>query len=100
VLHEVSGTKVKELTINPKQSISMQRHAQRSEYWHVSHGACDVLSTMPNGYALPLVLLKEHMNYQVPRGEWHKISNPYDVPCRIVEIQYGATCSEDDIERK
>jgi D-beta-D-heptose 7-phosphate kinase/D-beta-D-heptose 1-phosphate adenosyltransferase len=100
VLHEVPGTKVKELTINPGQSLSMQRHASRAEYWHVSHGACDVFSMMPNGYALPVVLLSEHMNYHVPTGQWHKLTNPYEVPCKIVEIQYGAACTEEDIERR
>lgn len=100
VLHEVSGTKVKELTIMPGQSLSMQRHACRAEYWHVSHGACDVFSMMPNGYALPVVLLSEHMNYHIPRGEWHRLTNPYEVPCKIVEIQYGASCTEEDIERR
>ena len=100
VLHDVSGTKVKELTINPGETLSMQRHAKRAEYWHVSHGACDVFGTMPNGYALPVVLLKEHMNYQIPRGEWHRVANPYEVPCKIVEIQYGEVCAEDDIERR
>jgi D-beta-D-heptose 7-phosphate kinase/D-beta-D-heptose 1-phosphate adenosyltransferase len=100
VLHEVSGTKVKELTIMPGQSLSMQRHASRAEYWHVSHGACDVFSMMPNGYALPVVLLSEHMNYHVPTGQWHRLTNPYEVPCKIVEIQYGAACTEEDIERR
>lgn len=100
VLHEVSGTKVKELTINPGERLSMQRHFKRNEFWFVTHGACDVVSTMPNGYALPLVLLKENLQHFVPKGEWHQISNPYDVPCKIVEIQFGESCTEDDIERK
>jgi cytidyltransferase-like protein len=100
VLHEVPGTKVKELTINPGQSLSMQRHADRAEYWHVSHGACTVYGMTPNGYALPVVLLSEHMNYHVPVGAWHQLTNPYEVPCKIVEIQYGAACTEEDIERR
>lgn len=100
VLHEVSGTKVKELTIMPGQSLSMQRHADRAEYWHVSHGACAVYSMMPDGYALPVVLLSEHMNYHVAKGDWHRLTNPYEIPCKIVEIQYGAACTEEDIERR
>ena len=100
VLHEVPGTKVKELTINPGQSLSMQRHASRAEHWHVSYGACDVFSMMPDGYALPVVLLSEHMNYHVPTGQWHRLTNPYEIPCKIVEIQYGAACTEEDIERR
>ena len=100
VLHEVSGMKVKELTVNPGQSLSMQRHSHRSEYWIVSHGACVVNSMMAGGYALPPTLLKEHLEYKVPVGEWHQLTNPYEVPCKIVEIQYGEECKEEDIERK
>jgi mannose-6-phosphate isomerase-like protein (cupin superfamily) len=38
--------------------------------------------------------------YKVPVGEWHQLTNPFDVPLKIVEIQYGSQCDEDDIERK
>jgi len=99
VLHEVPGMKVKELTVDPGKSLSMQRHDHRSEYWIVSHGACVVNSMMPGGYALPPTLLKEHLEYRIPVGEWHQLTNPYDVPCKIVEIQYGERCIEEDIER-
>jgi len=37
---------------------------------------------------------------QIPQGDWHRLSNPYDVPCKIVEIQYGEACDEEDIERQ
>lgn len=100
VLHEVPGMKVKELTVNPGHSLSMQRHEHRAEYWIVSHGACIVNSMMSGGYQLPPTLLKEHLEYKVPVGEWHQLTNPYDVPCKIVEIQYGEQCTEEDIERK
>ena len=100
VLHEVPGMKVKELTVEPGQSLSMQRHAHRAEYWIVSHGACVVNSMMPGGYALPPTLLKEHLEFKVPVGEWHQLTNPYEVPCKLVEIQYGKQCTEEDIERK
>jgi len=100
VLHEVPGCKVKELTVDPGESLSMQRHALRAEYWLVTHGACIVNSMMPGGYALPPTMLKEHLEYKVPVGEWHQLTNPYDVPCKLVEIQYGKNCIEEDIERK
>jgi cytidyltransferase-like protein len=99
VLHEVPGMKVKELTVDPGKSLSMQRHDHRAEYWIVSHGACIVNSMMAGGYHLPPTLLKEHLEYRIPVGEWHQLTNPYDVPCKIVEIQYGAKCIEEDIER-
>ena len=100
VLHEVPGTKVKELTVLPGQSLSMQRHSNRTEHWHVSKGKCVVNSQMSGGYQLPPKELGLHDTHQIPNGEWHQLSNPFDEPCRIIEIQYGAQCVEEDIERK
>lgn len=99
VLHDVKGTKVKELTVEPGQRLSMQRHEHRAEYWLVSEGKCVVNSMMNNGYALPPIELDTHKSYNVAVGDWHQLTNPYDVPCRIVEIQYGNACDEADIER-
>jgi cytidyltransferase-like protein len=42
VLHEVPGMKVKELTVNPGKSLSMQKHHLRAEYWIVSEGSAIV----------------------------------------------------------
>ena len=100
VLHEVEGTKVKELTIEPGQSISLQKHDFRAEYWHITAGKAVATSYMSHGYALPAKELETHNNYQVPKGEWHKLSNPYSEPCKLVEIQYGTRCDEDDITRR
>jgi cytidyltransferase-like protein len=100
VLHEVDGTKVKELTINPGQKLSMQRHTHRAEHWHVTEGMCQIDSQMPGGYYLPPKTLSKHMTVDIPAGEWHQLANPYDEPCKLVEIQYGPKCDEDDIERR
>ena len=100
VLHEVEGTKVKELTVDPGKSLSMQRHKYRAEHWMVSEGKCVVNSKMPNGYSLPSKELTVHQAFDIPLGEWHQLTNPFDVPCRIVEIQYGEHCIEEDIERE
>lgn len=99
ILHEVSGCKVKELTIDPGKKLSMQRHFKRNEFWLVTHGMCYVNSMMPNGYVLPPTLLNEHNSKHIPVGDWHQLVNPHEVPCRIVEIQYGVECVEEDIER-
>ena len=100
VLHEVSGMKVKELTVNPGKSLSMQRHNLRAEYWIVSDGEAVVNRQMESGYSLPSVTLRKHIEYQVPIREWHQLTNPYAVPVKVVEIQYGEQCIEEDIERK
>ncbi len=100
VLHDVPGCKVKELTVEPGKSLSMQKHFKRSEYWLVSEGKAELQSMLDTGYALPTKILDQHKSYHIPQGDWHQLSNPYNEPCRIVEIQYGTECSEDDIERQ
>ena len=100
VLYQVPGTRVKELTVAPGQKLSMQRHANRSEYWLVTQGACVVYYMTPAGCVLtPPAELKAHDHYNVYQGDWHQLVNPHDVTCRIVEIQYGSACDETDIER-
>lgn len=95
VLYEIPGTKVKELTVNPGQSLSMQRHSNRAEYWHVAAG-----QGMVENANEERLILDTHQNYFIPCNEWHKLSNPFEKPCRIVEIQYGEDCIEEDIERR
>lgn len=100
VLHNVPGMKVKELTVNPGQKLSMQKHNCRAEYWIVSEGKASVASQLDGGYMMPAKVLEHHQEYKVPLGEWHQLSNPFDTPLKIVEIQYGVKCEEEDIVRK
>jgi cytidyltransferase-like protein len=94
VLHKVPGMKVKELTVNPGCSLSMQRHFKRSEHWQVSEGIAQV-DTESEVRRLNL-----HDTIEIPVGAWHRLYNISDTPCRIVEIQWGDACEETDIERK
>jgi mannose-1-phosphate guanylyltransferase/mannose-6-phosphate isomerase len=89
---------VKELTIEPKHSLTMQRHFDRAEYWHISEGRCVVATETDNNKGFQE--LSTHDGFIIPAESWHKLSNPYDAPCKIVEIQHGITCNEDDIERR
>jgi cytidyltransferase-like protein len=100
VLHDVPGMKVKELTVNPGQSLSMQRHHYRAEYWIVSEGSVVVNSQLNSGYTIPPKTLTRHNEYRVPVAEWHQLTNPFEDPVKIVEIQYGEQCVEEDIERQ
>lgn len=100
ILHEVQGTKVKELTIESKHSLTMQRHFDRSEHWHVAEGRCTI-DIEPKGIEKGLFReLEKHDQFTIGAEDWHRLSNPYDKPCKIVEIQYGIACDEDDIERR
>jgi cytidyltransferase-like protein len=100
VLHEVPGMKVKELTVNPGCSLSMQRHTHRAEYWIVSEGRAAVNRATPLNFELVPAMLDKHDQLHVAVQEWHQLTNPYEHPLKIVEIQYGEQCIEEDIERK
>ena len=100
VLHQVPGMKVKELTVNPGCSLSMQRHRHRAEYWIVSEGEAVVNRATPLDFELPPTILDKHDQLHVAVQEWHQLTNPYEHPLKIVEIQYGEQCIEEDIERK
>ena len=96
VLHDVEGTKVKELTIDPGQSLSLQRHKNRQEFWHVTSGKCIV----EQGNSNPSFLeLRKHDQISIPINGWHRLYNSSEEPCKIVEIQFGISCDENDIER-
>ena len=100
VLHEVPGMKVKELTVDPGKSLSMQRHQSRSEFWIVSEGQATVNRATPLNFDLPPAELNKHDQLHIVQQEWHQLTNPYSHPLKIVEIQYGGQCIEEDIERR
>jgi D-beta-D-heptose 7-phosphate kinase/D-beta-D-heptose 1-phosphate adenosyltransferase len=100
VLHEVGPkTKLKELTVAPKTCLSMQRHDHRSEFWFVAEGEAAVY-TLDNSSDHDLVGhfgLHEHIF--IKRDQWHMLCNETDKPLKLIEIQYGDNCVEEDIQR-
>jgi len=101
VLHEVGpSTKLKELTVNPKTCLSMQRHEKRAEFWFVAEGEAAVYS-LDNSSDQELVgIFKQHDNIFIKQNEWHQLCNETDKPLKLIEIQYGEDCVEEDIERR
>lgn len=100
VLHEVPGLKVKELTVDPGKRLSMQKHRYRSEFWIVSEGTAHLqrLDHLENDKGT--IELREHHQTTIFPQEWHRLINNTSEPVRIVEIQYGDKCDEDDIVRR
>jgi len=94
VVHESSNYKVKELTILPGRSLSMQRHFHRSEHWIVHQGVAKVIKNGKEYY------LYEGQSTFIPVGSWHQLSNPGKLTLKVVEIQRGDYLEEDDIERR
>jgi cytidyltransferase-like protein len=100
VLHEAPGIKVKELTINPGQGISMQYHNCRSEFWMVSEGRASVYTLKLGPDPVFVDELTQHEHFWVDQGLWHQLRNNTNGSLKIVEIQYGQQCIEEDIERQ
>jgi D-beta-D-heptose 7-phosphate kinase/D-beta-D-heptose 1-phosphate adenosyltransferase len=102
VLHEVgTHTKLKELTVMPKTCLSMQRHEKRAEFWFVAEGEATVYtldSTSTDQEIKCSMAVHEHCWITV--NEWHQLCNETDQPLKLIEIQYGEDCIEEDIERK
>lgn len=98
-LFEEDQVKVKELIVAPGKGMSFQKHFKRSEIWMVSKGSCIVNYSKDNPNNKKNTQLNKFDHYLVPVGEWHQITNPFNEPCHLIEIQYGEACIEEDIER-
>jgi cytidyltransferase-like protein len=101
VLHEYnSQVKVKELIVEPGQKLSMQRHLDRAEHWFVVEGTATVYTINRKSDEELLGEFTTHQHIHVDRHEWHQLCNLTDLPLRVIEIQYGPNCIEEDIERQ
>lgn len=100
VLHEAPGVKVKELTVEPGAALSMQRHAERAEFWLVAAGEATVYSLDRSTDMDFRGRYRRHEYIHIATNEWHQLINEDPNPLKIVEIQYGVRCEEDDIERQ
>ena len=95
VLHTVGNTvKVKELTVDPGKQLSLQRHAHRTELWFIAEGEANLNWEFGGRH------IKTFKQETILPNEWHQLSNTTDKPLRVIEIQYGTNCVEEDIERK
>lgn len=101
VLYEQGfGTKVKELVVEPGQRLSMQRHEHRAEIWYVAQGQASVFTLDEDGEIIHYADCATGQNIYINRGQWHQLANLESIPLKIVEIQHGDRCQEDDIERR
>ena len=98
-LFEDVDVKVKELIVDPGEGMSFQKHFKRNEIWLVSKGSCEVNFSNDAPENRQKIRLDKFHDYHVPVGKWHQITNPFEEPCHLIEIQYGEQCIEDDIER-
>ena len=84
---------VKELTVNSKSSISLQKHHHRSEHWMITHGKPKITINNEKFFK------KENDSVFIPTGSTHRIENYFKKPVKIIEIQTGSILKESDIVR-
>ena len=92
-LFEGKNFLVKELTVNSKSSISLQKHNFRSEHWMITDGKPMITINRKKFYS------KKNEFVFVPRGAIHRIQNNFKKPVKIIEVQTGPILKETDIIR-
>ena len=90
-LYSGKGFLVKEIIINPKSSISLQKHMHRSEHWTVVSGRPKI--TINNKKLFKNI----NESIFIPQGAIHRIENFFNKPVRIIEVQTGPILKETDI---
>ena len=84
---------IKELIINSKSSISLQKHNYRSEHWTVTQGKPRITLNKRKFF------IKEKQSVFIPIKTIHRIENFYKKPVKIMEAQIGSILKENDIVR-
>ncbi len=84
---------VKLINVKPGEKLSLQLHHYRSEHWVVVDGTAKV------EIGSKVTTLHENQSCYIPSGEKHRLSNPGEIPLKLIEIQSGSYLGEDDIER-
>tara|TARA_B100000674_G_C37690618_1_gene845794 strand:- start:88 stop:864 length:777 start_codon:yes stop_codon:yes gene_type:complete len=97
--YDSKEVKVKELIVSPKKGMSFQKHNNRNEIWLVTEGSCQVIYANKDPDIKEKITLNKFDKFIVNKGEWHQIINPNDSDCHIIEVQYGKSVVEEDIER-
>ncbi len=92
-LFEGKNFLVKELTVNSKSSISLQKHHHRSEHWMITHGKPKITINKQKFYKIP------EESVFIPTGAIHRIENHFKKPVKIIEVQTGPILKETDIVR-
>jgi len=92
-LFEGKNFLIKELTVNSKSSISLQKHHYRSEHWMITQGKPKITLNKKKFFK------KENDSVFIPVGTVHRIENLYKKPVKIMEAQTGSILKETDIVR-
>lgn len=93
ILGEGAGFKIKRIEVDPGASLSLQMHNHRSEHWVVVDGVAKITNGEVENF------IRANESTYIPAGQLHRLENPEDKPCIIIEVQCGDYLGEDDIVR-
>lgn len=93
VLEDSPFFKIKRIEVKPHASLSLQMHHHRSEHWVVVSGVAKVTNGEQE------LLIQRNESTYIPPGHKHRLENPGNVPCVLIEVQCGEYLGEDDIVR-
>ena len=90
---------VKELVLEPKKSLSDQRHQFRSEHWHVVEGLVNIDIEHVEG-TKETIEIGPKQSGDIPKMTWHRAYNKTNKIAKIIETWFGERLTEDDIQRR
>ncbi len=93
VLEEGNGFKIKRIEVKPGASLSLQMHHHRSEHSVVVNGTAKITNGDNE------ILIQGNESTYIPAGQKHRLENPGNIPCVMIEVQCGSYLGEDDIVR-
>lgn len=93
ILKEEAHFKSKVINVTGKSQISYQSHAHREEHWIITQGQGEVIL---NDEVIPV---QAGSYVKIPQGAKHRIRNTTAQNLQFIEVQLGASFSEQDIVR-
>ena len=93
LIEKGSNWQIKEISVNPKSSLSLQKHKFRSEHWIILKGIANIEINKSK------LILNANQSTYIPVGAKHRLINKENEPLRLIEIQCGSYLGEDDIYR-
>lgn len=98
ILDKEDRFKIKRITVDPQESLSLQMHYHRSEHWIVVKGTALVVYEDEDSQ-LREKFVRENESIYIPKTTKHRLINPGKIPLELIEVQVGEYVGEDDIVR-
>ena len=92
-VEEGEGYKIRHVMLEPEQSLSLQIHKHRNEYWIVIKGTAKVTIEDKE------LFVRENESIYVAKSQTHRLENQTKTRLELIEVQVGEYVGEDDVIR-